>query len=43
MTVKSMNPNVEVEYFAEKFTEDNIDSFVGDSDYIFDCVDSFKY
>jgi len=43
MTVKNLNPNVTVEYYSEKFTEDNIDDFVGDSDYIFDCVDSFKY
>lgn len=43
MTVKNLNPNVKVEYFSEKFTEKNIDEFVGDSDFIFDCVDSFKY
>lgn len=43
LTVKSMNPNVEVEIFSEKFTESNIDEMVGDADYIFDCVDKFKY
>ena len=43
LTVKSMNPNVEVEIFSEKFTESNIDEMVGDADYIFDCVDRFKY
>lgn len=43
MTVRSMNPNVEVEVFSEKFTAENIEEMVGDSDYIFDCVDKFKY
>lgn len=43
MTVKSLNPNVVVEYFDEKLNESNIDEFVGDSDFIFDCVDRFKY
>ena len=43
MTVKNLNPNVTVEAFSERFTEENIDEYVGDSDYIFDCVDSFKY
>ena len=43
MTVKSLNPNVVVEYFDEKLNEKNIDEFVGDSDFIFDCVDRFKY
>lgn len=42
-TVRSINPEVEVEVFSEKFTEENIDSFVGDSNMIFDCVDSFRY
>lgn len=42
-TVYSINPNVRVEYFTDKFTEDNIDDIVGDADYIFDCVDKFKY
>ena len=43
MTVKNINPNVIVEYFSEKFNETNIDELVGDSDFIFDCVDRFKY
>lgn len=42
-TVYNINPNVEVEYFTEKFTEENIDEIVGDAEYIFDCVDRFKY
>lgn len=42
-TVKMINPNVKVEYFDEKFDESNIDDFVADSDFIFDCVDKFKY
>ena len=43
LTVKSINPYVETEYFDEKFDESNIDAMVGDCDCIFDCVDSFKY
>lgn len=43
MTVHSINPNVKVEYFDEKFTEENIDGMVGDAQLIFDCVDRFKY
>lgn len=43
LTVKSINPNVEVEVFTDKFTEENIDDMVGDAEYIFDCVDRFKY
>lgn len=42
-TVKMLNPNVEVVYYDEKFTEENIDMMVGNSDFIFDCVDKFKY
>ena len=41
-TVKRINPNVKVEYFEEKFTDENIDDMVGDADLIFDCVDKFE-
>ncbi|MBP3326055.1 MAG: HesA/MoeB/ThiF family protein [Coprococcus sp.] len=43
LTVHSINPNVKVEYFDEKFTRYNIDDMVGDAEIIFDCVDRFKY
>lgn len=42
-TVKLINPNVKVITFEEKFCEENIDDFVGNSAFIFDCVDKFKY
>ena len=41
-TVHNINPNVKVEVYQDKFTEENIDEFVGDSQLIFDCVDKFE-
>lgn len=43
LTVHNLNPNVQVEVFTERFEEHNIDEMVGDAQYIFDCVDRFKY
>ncbi len=43
LTVHNINPNVEVEYYDEKFDEENVDAMVGDAQIIFDCVDRFKY
>lgn len=42
MTIKNINPNVEVTVFDKRLTDDNIDEFVGDADVIFDCVDNFE-
>lgn len=41
-TVHNINPNVRVEVFDQKFTDDNIDDMVGDAEIIFDCVDKFE-
>jgi adenylyltransferase/sulfurtransferase len=42
LTVNKINPNVKVEIYTEKFTEDNIDEMVEGSQMIFDCVDKFE-
>lgn len=41
-TVHNINPHVKVEVYENKFTEENIDDMVGDSQMIFDCVDKFE-
>lgn len=38
-TVNNINPNVKVEIFTDRITEDNIDEMVGDAMILFDSVD----
>jgi len=40
--VTKLNPDIEVEYFSEKISRENIEQLVGDSKIIVDCLDNFE-
>ncbi|MCM8784006.1 MAG: HesA/MoeB/ThiF family protein [Candidatus Omnitrophica bacterium] len=41
-TLKVLNPVIEVKDIPEKITEENVDSFVGTSQIVVDCMDNFE-
>lgn len=42
ITLRALNPYIEVQAIPEKITESNVDRLVADSELIVDCLDNFK-
>ncbi|MHA1132550.1 MAG: HesA/MoeB/ThiF family protein [Candidatus Helarchaeota archaeon] len=40
--LKALNPEVEVEAFGERLTEENIETIITDCDVVLDCLDNFQ-